>query len=334
MATITHVVTVAAYTEGNRFLIDGAKHPNLFFARGNTYVFDVSDASVSGHPLKFSTTLNGTHASGSAFTTGVTDSGTAGTSSATVTLVCDGDTPDLLHLYCGSHSGMMGTTASIKTSGVILTAHTTDAHAVDAHAVDAFATNVAIFSNTLAREVPTKIESIVTALKTHTNTELGDIGTYLNTEMDDIETFLNTEMGDITTYINTSLNSIVTELTELAGNIAKEQVEFEAAYDAAFATLQTNLGTYTQDVNSYTQAQIQDLMFTGAISSSNISYDSDGRLSSILSNGKLTWNITYDSDGYLDGFKENVTIGGQIFTKTYTVNVDSGTGEITNIEEV
>lgn len=318
MATITHVVTVAAYTEGNRFLIDGAKHPNLFFARGNTYVFDVSNASVSGHPLKFSTTLNGTHASGSAFTTGVTDSGTAGTSSATVTLVCDGNTPDLLHLYCGSHSGMMGTTASIKTSGVILTDHTTDAHAVDA-----FATNVSIFSNTLAREVPTKIESIATALKTHTNTELGDI-----------ETFLNTEMGDITTYINTSLNSILTELNEMAGNIAKEQVEFESAYDAAFATLQTNLGTYTQDVNSYTQAQIQDLMFTGAISSSNISYDSDGRLSSILSNGKLTWNITYDADGYLDGFKENVTIGGQIFTKTYTVNVDSGTGEITNIEEV
>lgn len=318
MATITHVVTVASYTEGNRFLIDGAKHPNLFFARGNTYVFDVSDSSVSGHPLKFSTTLNGTHASGSAFTTGVTDSGTAGTSSATVTLVCDGNTPDLLHLYCGSHSGMMGTTASIKTSGVILTDHTTDSHAVDA-----FATNVSIFSNTLAREVPTKIESIATALKTHTNTELGDI-----------QTFLNTEMGDITTYINTSLNSILTELNELAGNIAKEQVEFESAYDAAFATLQTNLGTYTQDVNSYTQAQIQDLMFTGAISSSNISYDSDGRLSSILSNGKLTWNITYDSDGYLDGFKENVTIGGQIFTKTYTVNVDSGTGEITNIEEV
>ena len=318
MATITHTVTVANYTEGNRFLIDGAKHPNLFFARGNTYVFDVSDSSVSGHPLKFSETLNGTHASGSEFTTGVTASGTAGASGATVTLVCDDTTPDLLHLYCGSHSGMMGTTATIKISGVVLTDHT-----VDTHAVDTFSTNVAIFSNTLAREVPTKIESIATALKTHTNTELGDI-----------QTFLNTEMGDLTTYINTSLNSILTELNEMAGNIAKNQVEFEAAYDTAFSELQTNLGNYTQDVNSYTQAQIQDLMFTGAISSSNISYDSDGRLSSILSNGKLTWNITYDGDGYLDGFKENVEIGGQTFTKTYTVNVDSGTGEITNIEEV
>jgi len=304
MATINHTVTVANYAgEGNRIKIDGVKHPNLFFARGNTYVFDVSDSSVSGHPIKFSETLNGAHASGgSEFTTGVTVSGTAGSSSATVTIVVDGDTPDLLHIYCGSHSGMMGTTASIKISGVILTDHT----------VDDFTTNVSIFSNTIAREIPTKIESIATALKSHTNTEL----------------------GDITTYVNASLGSILTELNEMAGNIAKEQVEYEAQFDTAFSNLETNLGNYTQDVASYTQAQIQDLMFTGAVTSSNISYDSDGRLSSILSNGKLTWNITYDSDGNLDSFKENVSIGGQTFTKTYTVNVDSGTGQITNIEEV
>jgi len=303
MATINHTVTVANYAgEGNRIKIDGAKHPNLFFARGNTYVFDVSNASVSGHPIKFSETLNGTHASGSEFTTGVTVSGTAGTSSATVTIVVGATTPDLLHIYCGSHSGMMGTTASIKTSGVILSDHT----------VDDFTTNVSIFANTIAREIPTKIESIATALKTHTNTEL----------------------GDITTYVNASLGSILTELNEMAGNIAKEQVEYEEQFDTAFSTLQTNLGNYTQDVASYTQAQIQTLMFTGAVPSSDISYDSDGRLSSILSNGKLTWNITYDSDGNMESFKENVTIGGQIFTRTYTVNVDSGTGQITNIEVV
>jgi hypothetical protein len=303
MATINHTVTVANYAgEGNRIKIDGVKHPNLFFARGNTYVFDVSNASVSGHPIKFSETLNGTHASGSEFTTGVTVSGTAGTSSATITIVVDATTPDLLHIYCGSHSGMMGTTASIKTSGVILSDHT----------VDDFTTSVSIFANTIAREIPTKIESIATALKTHTNTEL----------------------GDITTYVNASLGSILTELNEMAGNIAKEQVEYEAQFDTAFSALQTNLGTYTQDVASYTQAQIQELMFTGAVTSSNISYDSDGRLSPILSNGKLTWNITYDSDGNLDSFKENVAIGGQTFTRTYTVNVDSGTGQITNIEVV
>ena len=303
MATINHTVTVANYAgEGNRIKIDGAKHPNLFFARGNTYVFDVSSSTVTGHPLAFSTTLNGTHATGAAFVTGVTTAGTAGAAGATVTLVCTADTPDLLHIYCGVHSGMMGLTASIKTSGVILTDH----------AVDAFATNVSIFANTIAREIPTKIESIAVALKDHTNTEL----------------------GDITAYVNTSLGSILSELNEMAGNIAKEQVEYEEQFDTAFSTLQTNLGTYTQDVASYTQAQIQTLMFTGAVPSSDISYDSDGRLSSILSNGKLTWNITYDSDGNMESFKENVTIGGQIFTRTYTVNVDSGTGQITNIEVV
>tara|TARA_S200000501_G_scaffold374810_1_gene425236 strand:- start:391 stop:1308 length:918 start_codon:yes stop_codon:yes gene_type:complete len=305
MSTITHAVTVQNYSgEGNRFKIDGTKHPNLFLARGNTYEFTVSDTTMSGHAFKFSTTQDGTHGGGSEFTTGVTVTGTAGSGSAKVTLVCDANTPDTLYYYCGTsgHTGMAGSYAVIKTSGVILAAHT----------MDSFTTNVSIFANTIAREIPTKLESIATALKTHTNTEF----------------------GDLQTYVNTSLNSILSELNEMAGNIAKEQVEYEARYDTAFNTLQTNLGNYLATGSSYTQAQIQGLMFTGAVSSSNISYDSNGRLSSILSNGKLTWNITYDSNGYLDSFKENVTIGGVTYTKTYNVTVDSGTGRITVIEEV
>ena len=305
MATINHTVTVANYAgEGNRFLIDGAKHPVLYFARGNTYVFDVSSSTLSGHQLAFSTTQDGTHGGGTAFTTGVTTSGTQGATSATVTIVVDDNTPDLLYYYCGTsgHTGMAGTYSKIMISGTILASHT----------MDSFTTNVSIFQNTLAREIPTKLESIATALKTHTNTEF----------------------GDLTTYVNASLNSILSELNEMSGNIAKEQVAYEARYDTAFNNLQTNLANYLGTGSSYTQAQIQELMFTGAVTSSNISYDSNGRLSSILSNGKLTWNITYDSNGNLSGFKENVTIGGVTTSKTYTVNVDSGTGRITNIEIV
>ena len=304
MATITHVVTVENYlTEGNRFKIDGVKHPNLFFARGNTYVFDVSDSSMTGggHAFRFSETRDGTNANpaGSEFTTGVTVDTTANT----VTIVVDDSTPDTLYYYCGTsgHTGMAGTYAQILTSGVILTPHSEDA----------FSTSVTIFSNTLARDIPAKIESISTALKNHHNTEL----------------------GDITTYINNSLNSILSELNEMAGNIAYEQIRDFARYDAAYEELKTNLGNYTQDQNSYTQAQIQELMFTGAVTSSDISYDSDGRISSILSNGKYIWNITYDSNGNLDGFRENVTIGGQVYTRTYNVLINAD-NEISAIEEV
>ena len=99
---LNKTVTVA----GGKFVIDGTSQAVLSLARGSTYVFDVSDNSVSGHPLQFSTTSNGTHGGGSAYTTGVTVSGSAGQVGATVTFAVAADAPDLLYYYCSNHSGM------------------------------------------------------------------------------------------------------------------------------------------------------------------------------------------------------------------------------------
>ena len=96
---LNKTVTVA----GGKFVIDGTSQAVLSLARGSTYVFDVSDNSVSGHPLQFSTTSNGTHGGGSAYTTGVTVNGTS-----TVTIAVASDAPDLLYYYCSNHSGMGG----------------------------------------------------------------------------------------------------------------------------------------------------------------------------------------------------------------------------------
>lgn len=73
-----------------------------------TYVFDQTGSSNATHPLRISTTNNGTHASGSAYTTGVTVSGTPGTDGKT-TIVINSSTPTTLYYYCSSHSGMGGT---------------------------------------------------------------------------------------------------------------------------------------------------------------------------------------------------------------------------------
>lgn len=110
-------VTVQQYYGSNYFYIDGVKTPTLQLYEGNTYIFDVSDSSLSNHPLKFSETSNGTHNSGTEYTTGVTSSGTAGSAGATVTIVVASNAP-LLYYYCGNHSGMGGTanTPSYATS--------------------------------------------------------------------------------------------------------------------------------------------------------------------------------------------------------------------------
>ena len=124
--TIPLTVTVADDGSGsqNVFYIaggsdsSGTKSPSLDLAVGFKYKFDVSDASVSGHPLKFSTTKDGTHNSGSAFTTNVTESGTAGQSGAFVQIEITPETMGAtssssygttdLYYYCSNHSGMGG----------------------------------------------------------------------------------------------------------------------------------------------------------------------------------------------------------------------------------
>ena len=104
---ITKVVTVAN-NSGNKFYINGTSQATVALTEGKTYRFYQSDSSNAGHPLRFSTTANGTHASGTEYTTGVTYYGTPGTTGAYTQIVVASGAPTLYY-YCSNHSGMGGT---------------------------------------------------------------------------------------------------------------------------------------------------------------------------------------------------------------------------------
>ena len=103
--TQTFVVTAS----GGNYVIASQSNRPLDFKVGSTYTFDLSSSSNGSHPLRFSTTNNGTHGGGSEYTTGVTITGYQGQAGSSISIVVTEDTPSTLYYYCAYHSGMGGT---------------------------------------------------------------------------------------------------------------------------------------------------------------------------------------------------------------------------------
>ena len=115
-APIVYTVTVATKTTGhpyynvgssNAYVINGIEAPIIELKGNDTakpyyYKFDQSDASNSGHPLRFYNNVGKT----TQFTTGVTTSGTPGQAGAHTTIAVDKDTPSILYYQCSSHANM------------------------------------------------------------------------------------------------------------------------------------------------------------------------------------------------------------------------------------
>ena len=94
-------VSVAANNagSGNVYVIDGTQKKSLTLEVGKTYTF----THPTAHPLRFSSTDDGTHGGGAAYTSGVD------TSADGVTIIeVTADTPTTLYYYCSIHSGMGG----------------------------------------------------------------------------------------------------------------------------------------------------------------------------------------------------------------------------------
>ena len=105
--TKTLEVTVVS-DGGNKFALDGVSQQSLTLYQGSTYIFDLSDSSTSSHPFRLSETQDGTHGGGSAFTNGVTTSGTQGNPGAYLQIVVPTGQTGAVYPYCTVHGGMGG----------------------------------------------------------------------------------------------------------------------------------------------------------------------------------------------------------------------------------
>ncbi len=119
----TYVVKVVAKTAAHKeqgngssdgYTIGGIQSPHLELIPGNTYRFDQADSSNSGHPIAF---YKKRDKAGGAYTTGVTSSGTPGSTGAYTQITISDDTPGYLHYQCQSHAYMGGSINANTASG-------------------------------------------------------------------------------------------------------------------------------------------------------------------------------------------------------------------------
>ena len=103
-------MTVGSCSSGQSvYFLNGSQNTILNVVSGNKYRFDQSDNSNSNHPLRFSTSQEG-----SEYSTNVTSSGVPGNSGSYVEIEITSNTPNKLYLICLNHFGMGGNSEIIK----------------------------------------------------------------------------------------------------------------------------------------------------------------------------------------------------------------------------
>ena len=97
---VTIEVSVAANSNGagNVYVINNTQNSTLGFVHGNTYTLNHPNA----HPLRFSTTPDGTHGGGVEYGEGVT------LNDGSTVIEVTANTPATLYYYCSIHAGMGG----------------------------------------------------------------------------------------------------------------------------------------------------------------------------------------------------------------------------------
>ena len=229
-----HTIAVTVVNSGgNKYALDGTVQQTALIPKSVTVRFDQSDSSNAGHPLRLSTTSDGTHASGSAFSTGVTAVGTPGSAGAYTQVTLEQDAPDVLYTYCTAHSGMGATVYSGKDLST-LTSTVAELNILDG--VTSTAAELNILDGVTSTTAELNILDGVTSTTAELNILDGVTATATELNIMDGVTATTAELN----YVDGVTSNIQTQLDSKLGTAVTGDLTFNAGADLLTATAGTD----------------------------------------------------------------------------------------------
>ena len=304
-APITIAVTVGTKTaahpyngdgSSSAYFLDGLEAPAIYLNgadnvtsdSGYYYKFDQSDSTNSTHPLRFYLDADKT----TAYTTGVTTSGTPGSSGAYTQIDVDEDTPSILYYQCSSHE-YMGNYALVPASNVIN--HTEALISMPTATTTLVGTDT---TDTLTNKTLTspKINEDVAVTSTATEINILDGVTASTTEINKLDgvTATTTEINylDITTLGTTEASKVVTAdangVVKFDNGIQEESTAITSSSNAA--TLNLRDGTvFTHTLSENVTYTFSNPAASGYASGFTLKVTQDSSARTITWPGSVDW---------------------------------------------
>lgn len=295
------------------YTIDGVEGAYLEFTPGNTYKFDQSDSSNSSHPLRFYEDAAKT----TAYTTGVTTNGTAGSSGAYTQIIPTTSTPPVLFYQCSAHS-LMGSYVKFGTA----TPATTDTNTT--YTIN----SVTSGSDAIIRLTGSDSSTDDVTLAAGSNVTITETGDTITIASTDTNTTYSAGTGISLTGTTFALNAAIEDLTNVAstspstGQVLKwDGSSWAPGTDSAGAGASNSFETIAISGQSSVVADSATDTLT-LVAGNNVTLTTDASTDTITiaSSGSSSLNVEKNiltGDGSTTAFTVSSTIASENNTQVY-----------------
>ena len=358
----TYTVTVANPGSGNVFVLDSANAPAIEMFRGNTYIFNQTDASNDGHPLVFKNGssayevgvtyfLNGSATTQSNYVNTTTFNAGRSSGDRKVQIEVATTAPSSgLRYYCYVHGNGMGNTITVKDSNISLVAgnianvNLVGGDITNVNNVAGSLTNIGTVASNLAGVNSFGERYRIASSAPTSSLDVGDL--YFDTTQNELKVYKSSGWAAAGSSVNGTserftynITGTPTTLTGASGTGFAEAGGKTLAYDAGFIDVYLN-GVKMVNGTDVTVTSGSSVVFASALSNGDvvdIVTFGTFSLANIVSTGALNSGSITSGFGNINTGSSTITTtgaitGGSLVADNITIDgteIDLSSGDLT-----